>query len=705
MKRFLSLIIIATLIFGHIAQAQQEIINGRGENYYYSEWYDECPAFNERANVLDLYTHREDDTTEWFAKQEYTSSRIALHGLVALVYWGLTQTTTPYFYLSENKMPEYLRVYQYTEAITDGPVNSAAMLLLDSVRWDTAAPKLLRLPTSALPGQDTTFAIVYAYEAYFPAPVYVDSTFFIAGSFKSNQLVYDPKFGPLYYPNKPTIYAGIYARQHPSNPYCHNRYPHYLHLGPAFSPFWHDYSCSNGNIVEYGYFLPIVENHRLEVFTEDTLKGDALGSGWCPDSSIQTISAVAHYGYRFSHWNDGDSALPRSLQITQDTAFTAFFTPHPWHHVSVHSNDSTWGLGFGSGDYAQGASVMIDARPNSIYYKFSHWSDGNTDNPRTFILENDTAFTAVFVEKPYYNMLARSFDDSYGYVTGSGNYLENTVATIQAVPADFQHFRKWNDGNTDNPREVLMTQDTTFTAIFRLADSFHVTVLMNEPDRGTTEGSGTYTIVHTNPPTGTEVTISATPLNYFYTFYSWTDGCTDNPRTFTLVRDTTFTAFIGYSEMNRLILLSNNEAWGTVEGGGGEYYTLQPVTVRALPRYGYQFLHWDDGNTDNPREYLLQQHLDTLIAIFGPLNGIEEVSDEEEMLKVFPNPTHNLMTLELAWDGGYDLALFDVAGRKVMEQHCYNRRHTLSLDNLPAGHYTLRVTAAERTWVRNVIKQ
>ena len=37
---------------------------------------------------------------------------------------------------------------------------------------------------------------------------------------------------------------------------------------------------------------------------------------------------------------------------------------------------------------------------------------------------------------------------------------------VSAIPDKHRHFVRWTDGNTDNPREIVLICDTTFTAEF-----------------------------------------------------------------------------------------------------------------------------------------------------------------------------------------------------------------------------------------------
>ena len=67
---------------------------------------------------------------------------------------------------------------------------------------------------------------------------------------------------------------------------------------------------------------------------------------------------------------------------------------------------------------------------------------------------------------PFFSIITKSVNDSLGYVQGDSLLLGNNPAIIKAVPSKGYHFVKWNDGNTDNPRNYVVAKDTSFTAIF-----------------------------------------------------------------------------------------------------------------------------------------------------------------------------------------------------------------------------------------------
>ena len=113
-------------------------------------------------------------------------------------------------------------------------------------------------------------------------------------------------------------------------------------------------------------------------------------------------------------------------------------------------------------------TVIIVASP-AYGYHFIQWNDGVTTNPRTFILTQDTTFTAEFAANPRISYI---YDSSIGSV--SGPYMTETghaadSISFVATPNYGYHFVQWNDGNKDNPRTIWLSQDTTFTAEFAIS--------------------------------------------------------------------------------------------------------------------------------------------------------------------------------------------------------------------------------------------
>lgn len=116
----------------------------------------------------------------------------------------------------------------------------------------------------------------------------------------------------------------------------------------------------------------------------------------------------------------------------------------------------------GSARYWEGETATFTAIPN-VGYKFVKWSDGNTDNPRSFVVTGDVAYAAVF-EKITYIITATA--GTGGTVSGGGTYEHGSNITLKAVPSAGYKFVKWSDGVTTATRTVTVTGDATYTAVF-----------------------------------------------------------------------------------------------------------------------------------------------------------------------------------------------------------------------------------------------
>ena len=151
------------------------------------------------------------------------------------------------------------------------------------------------------------------------------------------------------------------------------------------------------------------------------------------------------------------------------------------------------------------------------------------------MVTNNATYTAQFaIDK--HNVDVQTVSEAMGSTLGNGEYDYNSTATITAVANTGYHFTAWNDGNTDNPRNIIVTGDVSYTAMFAEDQQamYTIMVLSSNDSMGTVLGGGSYEI-------GTQVTIAAIPANG-HRFVSWNDGNTDNPRVITVEGDAIYIA-------------------------------------------------------------------------------------------------------------------------------------------------------------------
>ena len=253
------------------------------------------------------------------------------------------------------------------------------------------------------------------------------------------------------------------------------------------------------------------------------------------------------------------------------------------------------------------------------YFPAKGFGDGYAKNgtftaPVSVEVEGNTATIAVYSQNLGYasytltidetvqthQLTVLSNDNAMGSVSGSGTYKQGQSVTITATANNGYHFSHWNDGNTDNPRTLVLTQDTTLTAEFA-PNQYSITTDSADPERGTTQGDTTVNYLD-------YVSISAT-ANYGYHFTQWNDGNTDNPRTVQVTEDIVYTAQFD-KNIYTITTIWDNQMGSVSVPDSAEY--LDEITIIATPIYGYHFVQWSDGNTDNPRTLVLTQ--DTILT-------------------------------------------------------------------------------------------
>ncbi len=184
------------------------------------------------------------------------------------------------------------------------------------------------------------------------------------------------------------------------------------------------------------------------------------------DEPLVTCIVMANYGYHFTQWSDGNTDNPRTIELTQDTTLTAIFAPNVYS-VSVIYDDERGSVEGPQGEFEYGTELYYTAIPKYGYH-FAEWVDGNIENPHTYVVTKVDTIEALFAPN-HYSLSALT--NPNGSVTGTGTFDYLTECTLEAIPNNGYHFTQWNDGNKDNPRTLILTQDTIFSAEYAVDKS------------------------------------------------------------------------------------------------------------------------------------------------------------------------------------------------------------------------------------------
>ena len=233
----------------------------------------------------------------------------------------------------------------------------------------------------------------------------------------------------------------------------------------------------------------------------------------CDEPPFVTCTPIPDYGYHFVKWSDGNTDNPRAIELTQDITLTAEFAKNTYT-ISTTSANPEWGTTAGGKSALYLDEVEIFATANYGYHfvhwsdreyicddwwdgvcYYGHWGDYNIEPTRTIVVERDSVITATFAK----NVYTITKNAEHGYISGNweAEYLDEVTMTV--VPDYGYHFTQWSDGNTDNPREIVLTQDTAFTAEFAVdrsgtcGNDYALTWSYNPTDKCLTiQGSGAF---------------------------------------------------------------------------------------------------------------------------------------------------------------------------------------------------------------------
>ncbi len=272
-------------------------------------------------------------------------------------------------------------------------------------------------------------------------------------------------------------------------------------------------------------------------------------------------------------------------------------------------------------------TAVIEAKVTADAHKFLKWSDGNTDNPRTLVLTQDTTLTAEFVECPYHMVIIGGvdiygtyyrFEESYDPVGFYGTSFKTgdtlSVCEGQKVTFTEQHecgtWLGWSDGVADRERTIIVISDTVISSRFD-AKTYRLSITAGE---GGSLYSGNFVGIRTE----CQGTIwRRAEANDGYYFTGWSDGMMNADRDFEIFQDTTVVALFALKVPVRVFTgVAENSTDMGIAIWNGEPITGSVINVSATPNEGYHFVEWSDGNAQAERTIYLTRDT-TLYATFA----------------------------------------------------------------------------------------
>jgi hypothetical protein len=131
-----------------------------------------------------------------------------------------------------------------------------------------------------------------------------------------------------------------------------------------------------------------------------------------------------------------------------------------------------------------------------------------------------------------------------------------------------------------------------------------------------------------------------------------------------------------------------------------------PLTFTIDPSWGgdlatdYELVAWVQ---DLATKEVVDAHKVNLQSV---LVGVKENNQSHGMVKIYPNPTRNILTIEtIEITGKCTLSLFNVNGQEVFTQEVVSAKTQLDMSGFAKGVYTLRLVNNDRVEVRKIVKE
>ena len=648
----------------------------RQRDYYYSAWYDTCywyfspetyfmyPDVEPFVAVLQCTEGTITKTTQHFFPR-----RTRIKGL-----WAMVSQNGPRLVLDTNRLPEYIYLYVRNPeggAPTFTTSSNDFLLCVDSVRWDTAQPKMMCMRQTFDERKPNLYCHVY--EALFDTAITISGEYWLGASSYSNTEEFSSVLGGYVYDHWPSWYAKYEPQgvgfKHYRDPYAHN-----CSFDNSYGLWYEmrDQYCFG----PYGFILD-EQQFYVELSSSDSSRGFVRPTAYYPAGSYQTITATSFSCYRFSHWNDGDTANPRTIHVTQDTAFTAYFdTVSAIYDVAVRSNNDSLG-------YAE----LVKRRG---FYDYANAGEDRT----FFILGSDTS------------------------------YCEGDSASMRAVARSGAYFWYWSDSVMTNPRTMIVTQDTLLTAIFSKEEppmrpcprigKKPLVVVMDTGRVLLTWAWNTY-IWHESwevawglagmPPDSCEIipcsnfdrVFDSLEAGVRYVAYVRALCNSDGMEHYSDWSDSVEIYFPYFPHRYTVTVAADYAERGRVYGGG-EYDEGDVAMLTANAWNPYGFLQWNDGDTANPRYIVVTQDT-AFTALFVEREGIAMAGSVGSGFKLLPNPASGSVVCVVDGEtfAGGVLTMTDASGREVLRKMLppQTASHTLSLTAYPKGVYFVTLTTVQ----------
>lgn len=369
---------------------------------------------------------------------------------------------------------------------------------------------------------------------------------------------------------------------------------------------------SNTSVTAY-FEVNAPSQYTITVTSADPTMGTVTGGGTYNANATATLTATANSGYHFTHWQDNNTQNPRTITVTTNATYTAYF-----------EQDATDPCTITTLPYAESFEGSMDC-----------WTivDANNDN-NTWLVSNSFGEGSGVVNPHSGSKMAASFS----WNTNPFNANECLISPAIVLPSGNISLSWWYRVNGEYPADKLAVKVSTTT---NATNAFTNTLIDITPTAA--NNNWTLQTVDLSAFAGQTIYIAF----HHHDTYDNNYICIDD---ITISQGTTPTQYT-------ITVNSANSSMGSVSGGG-TYNSGSTATLTAIANSGYRFDHWQDNNTQNPRTITVTGNA-AYTAYFVATQGIDDVNTDA--VNVYALGGQIVVETEL----NEEIGIYDVVGRKV----------------------------------------
>ena len=448
------------------------------------------------------------------------------------------------------------------------------------------------------------------------------------------------------------------------------------------------------------------QSYTITVSANPTAGGTVSGGGTYQQGQSCTVHANANSGYTFINWTENGTVVSNNANytftVTGNRTLVANFSQQTYV-ISASANPTNGGTITGNGAYHYGESCTLNATP-AAGYTFVRWTEnGNpvsTNASYSFTVTGNRTLVAHF-EAQSFTISVSANPTNGGNASGGGTFNYGQSCTVSATPATGYTFQRWtengNQVSTNASYTFSVTGNRNLVAQFQI-QSYMVSVTANPTEGGTVEGNGTYN--H-----GQNCTVVAT-ANEGYDFINWTENgvqvSTNLSYSFNVTGNHSLVA--NFEAQSFQIKASVDPAEAGIVVGEGSYQYGEEVTLSVVRNEDYEFQNWTENgvvvSTEETYSFIVTGSRE-LVAHFQHVEGIGEQSGG---IVIYPNPVTDKLTIE-SQEAVESVEVYNMMGALVISQKDRTTKVELSVSDLPAGTYFVRLTTRVGRETRSFVKK